>query len=153
MGNDRSEFLFAAQVHAAFGFLNTLGFEEVEAKPTLVRYRNDGVKVHLYHGRRSYEASANMAGHGVRYSIAEVVAVDEPKGSHEYRPRVARTPDALALALDVLCAVMKLHGAKALSNDPSSSRIWSAIEIKGRRTWNSTFSHDSFDPRPMRHFG
>ena len=115
---DRSGFRFPEQVHAAFGFLNSMGFTEVEVLPTLVRYQNKGLEVEIFHGRRSYEVDAGITGHGVRYSIAEVVEVDGPGATHKYRPRVARTPDALAPALEELCRMMKIHGARALGDDP-----------------------------------
>lgn len=118
-GNDRYQFHLAASVHGAFCFLEALGFSEVEALPTLVRYRNNGLEVDIYHGRRSYEVGAGITGHGVRYSISEIVVANDPIATHPHHPRVARTPDSIGPALEELCALMKLHGAKALSDDPS----------------------------------
>ena len=45
---DRAHLNFQSAVREKFAFLNDLGFSEIEALPTLVRYRKDDVEVDVY---------------------------------------------------------------------------------------------------------
>jgi len=71
--SDRAYFNFAEEARKAFTFLGELGFSEIEALPTLVRYRKDDVEVDVYHGRQSYEIGAGVTAFGTRYSIEAIM--------------------------------------------------------------------------------
>jgi len=70
---DRCNLYFARKVKEAFLFLTDEGFMEVEALPTLVRYRKDYVEVDVYHGRQSYEIGGGVTLSGSRYAMSEIV--------------------------------------------------------------------------------
>ncbi|HEY2560159.1 MAG TPA: hypothetical protein VGI48_10665 [Caldimonas sp.] len=137
---DRSPLHFAQKVRGAFSFLVDEGFTEIEARPTLVRYRNgDGdVEVDIYHGRQSYEVGGGVTIFGLRYAMSEIMRASDPDMAKEYRNAVATTPEGVAAGLKELSALMQRYGSAALLGDP---RFFSVLE-EGRRQWAQEFALD-----------
>lgn len=115
---DRSHLNFAKEVSKAFAFLDDLGFSEIEALPTLVRYRRGGVEVDVYHGRQSYEIGAGVTAFGTRYAISEIIRYADPIAEKHFRYPATTTPEGVVAGLDELSSLMKCYGRSALDGDP-----------------------------------
>jgi len=68
-------------------------YVEVEALPTLARYRKDNVEVDVYHGRQSYEIGGGVTVFGSRYAMSEIVRATDPEAATNYRGAVATTAE------------------------------------------------------------
>lgn len=115
---DRSQFHFTPNVREAFSFLVDAGFVEVEALPTLVRYRKDDVEIDVYHGRQSYEIGCGFTVAGVRYSLSDFMRVTDPDLAKTYRLRAATSSESVATGLEDLSVMMQRYGAAVLSGYP-----------------------------------
>lgn len=135
---DRSDFDFARKARDFFGFLEDAGFTEVEALPTLVRYRKGNVEVDIYHGRQSYEIGGGVAFSGTRYSMAEIIRASDPDAAKEYRNPVAASPERVAPALEELASLMQRYGVSVLRGD---GQLFAALEGQ-RKHWAEEFSLD-----------
>jgi len=135
---DRSSLYFERKVRGAFTFLGELGFVEVEALPTLVRYRKDDVEVDVYHGRQSYEVGAGVTRCGIRYAMSEIIRTTDPEAATAYRNAVATAPEGVAEGLEELSSLMKRYGAAALQGD---LQFFSALE-RQRKEWSEDYALD-----------
>jgi hypothetical protein len=134
----RSELLFVLEVRKAFGFLNEAGFEEIEASPTLVRYRKEDVEVDVYHGRQSYEIGCGVTISGTRYAISELIRSHDPEAGKAYRNAVAKTAGGVAVGLRDLSALVQRYGALVLSGDPMQvSKL-----VDERKRWAQEYALD-----------
>jgi hypothetical protein len=136
--SDRSRFNFVAHARNAFSFLEDLGFLEVEAQPTLVRYRKDEVELDVYHGRQSYEIGAGISRRGRRYSISDICRTVDRKSANNYRNFVAATPDAVPEALQRLADVLKQYGTRALQGDIA---FFVDLEYE-RKRWSKNYAEE-----------
>jgi hypothetical protein len=136
--SDRSYLNFEAKVRKAFAFLGNLGFSEVEALPTLVRYRTNGVEVDVYHGRQSYEIGAGVTAFGTRYAISEIVRAIDPEAAKQVHYATATTPEGVAAGLEELSSLMEHYGRAALRGD---SQFFSMLE-KQRKCWAEEYDLD-----------
>jgi hypothetical protein len=135
---DRSYLSFEIKVRKAFAFLGNLGFSEIEALPTLVRYRKGNVEVDIYHGRQSYEIGAGVTAFGTRYAISELIRVIDPEVANQFRYSKATTPEAMVSGLEGLSSLMKRYGSVALRGD---SQFISMLE-KQRKCWAEEYALD-----------
>jgi hypothetical protein len=135
---DRSQLQFAQKVRGAFLFLADEGFTEVEALPTLVRYRKGDVEVDVYHGRQSYEVGGGVSASGARYAMSEIVRASDPDAAKNYRNAVATTPEGVAAGLEELSALMQRYGAAALRGD---SQFFSMLK-RHRKQWSEEYALD-----------
>lgn len=108
---------FEENARKAFAFLCELGFAEIEALPTLVRYQKDGIEVNVYYGRQSHEIGASIIAFGNRYPISTIIRITDPKEFDHFHYTMASTPDGVAAALEDLSLLMKHYGRKALEGD------------------------------------
>jgi hypothetical protein len=115
---DRAHINFQVRARACFEFLNQLGFSEIEASPTHIRYRKDSVEVDVYHGRRSFEIGAGISYAGTRYAIGEIIRAVDPEGAKRYGGALTSTAEGVAEALKELSSLMQRHGGAALRGDP-----------------------------------
>lgn len=136
--SDRSYFNFEEKVRRAFSFLTDLDFNEVEALPTLVRYRKDGVEVDVYHGRQSYEIGAGVSAFGTRYAISEIIRAVNPDAAKQFRYVTTSTSEGIILGLEKLSSLMKHYGREALEGN---SKFFSKLE-KQRQLWVEEYSLD-----------
>lgn len=136
--SDRLSLNFAAAVRNYFEFLSGLGFSEVEALPTLVRYQKSGVEVDVYHGRQSYEVGAGVTAFGVRYSIPEIVRHTDSELAKEYRCKSVVTPEGVAVAVEELSLLTKQYCCLALEGDRS---LFLALENE-RKLWTEEYALD-----------
>jgi hypothetical protein len=135
---DRRRFAFAAVARKAFGFLIDRGFREIEAVPTLLRYRNDGIEFDVYHGRQSYEIGAGISAFGERYSISEVFRLSGGREASNYRYRVATTSEALEAGLRELSRLTERSADAALRGDPEFFR---RLAVQ-RREWAEKYADE-----------
>lgn len=133
---DRSYLRFEQKVREAFSFLPDEGFEEVEAVPTLVRYRKGSIDLDVYHGRQSYEIGAGVTVGGTRYSVSEIIRATDVEAAKCYRQPVATTPEGVAAGLEELRLLIKRHGTAALHGDPPF-----LLRLKDLRTqWSQEYA-------------
>ncbi|MDK9724928.1 MAG: hypothetical protein OEL88_08540 [Sterolibacteriaceae bacterium MAG5] len=135
---DRSQLHFAQQVLDTFLFLTNEGFTELEASPTLVRYRNGDVEVDVYHGRRSYEIGGGITAFGTRYAISEIMLATDPEAANIYRNAMATTPEGVGASLKELSTLMQRYCVAALRGD---SQFFSLLEEQ-RRHWAEEYALD-----------
>jgi hypothetical protein len=149
-GDDSLDFERAAK--AAFAFLNTLGFSEIQSLPTLIRYRNGEIEVDVYHGRKSYELGVGITRHGVRYSLSEFIRAADPELARRYRNPTATEREGIRPALDQVAQILQRYGARALRGDPAfftelvrEGKHWSheyALEVLARQL--RPLAHEAF---------
>jgi hypothetical protein len=115
---DRAHLNFEGVARGRFAFLKELGFSEIEALPTLIRYRKDDVDVDVYHGRRSYEIGAGISYLGTRYAMAEIIRAVDPEAAKRYGGALTSTAEGVVAGLEELSSLMQRYGAAALRGDP-----------------------------------
>lgn len=135
---DRAYINFEEKVRKAFAFLEDLGFSEVEALPTIVRYRMGGVEVDVYHGRQSYEIGADVAVLGTRYTIWEIIYAIAPETAQQFHYTMATTPEGVDIAISELSSLMKRYGREALAGD---TQFFSTLEEQ-RKTLSKEYAID-----------
>lgn len=128
---------FAKEVRKAFAFLGELGFFEIEALPTLVRYQKDSIEVDVYHGRQSYEIGASVTAFGSRYEISEIIRHIAPE-VEKYVRYSATTSEGVVAGLSDLGLLMKRYGRLALDGDPD---LFLALE-RERKSWSAEYALD-----------
>jgi hypothetical protein len=136
--SDRLHFGFMEKTRKAFTFLNDLGFSEVEASPTLVRYRKDGVEVEVYFYQETYEIGADITAFGIRYALAEIIRISDTETAKQYHDAMASTAEGMIISLEELSSLMKRYGSVALSGD---SNFFSTIDEK-RKLWAEEYALD-----------
>jgi hypothetical protein len=136
--SDRAHLNFAKEARKAFVFLGDLGFSEIEALPTLVRYRKGSVEVDVYHGRQSYEIGAGITAFGVRYSIGAIIRHTDSDTAKRYRNYATTTPEGVVAGLNELSSLIKRYGRSALDGDPE---LFSALE-RERKLWSEEYALD-----------
>jgi hypothetical protein len=115
---DRSQLHFVQNVRKSFSFLIDEGFTEIEALPTLVRYRNGNIEVNVYHGRLSYEVGCEVSLAGNSYPMSTILHVSDFEAASSYRVTAATTPEVLAMGIKKLSALLQRYGTAALRGDP-----------------------------------
>lgn len=136
--SDRSYLNFEEKARTAFAFLGELAFSEIEALPTLVRYRKGGVEVDVYHGRQSYEIGAGVTAFGTRYAISEIIRAIDPDTAKQFHYAMATTPEGVAAGLEELSSLMDRYGGAALRGD---LQFFSTLE-KQRKLWAEEYALD-----------
>ena len=116
--SDRVHLNFAEEARKAFSFLHDIGFIEVEALPTLVRYRKEDIEVDVYHGRQSYEIGCGVTSLGTRYAISEIIRANDPETGKHFRYPAATTAEGVVYGLEELSELMKLYGRASLDGNP-----------------------------------
>nr|VFK22548.1 MAG: hypothetical protein BECKLPF1236B_GA0070989_13143 [Candidatus Kentron sp. LPFa] len=134
----RSHFGFIDKVRETFLFLNELGFSEVEAQPTLVRYRKGEIEVDIYHGHQSYEIGAGITAFGARYSISEIIRATSPKTAERFHYPMVTSPEGVTSGLEKLSLLMRRYSDDALRG---SSLFFSMLEKK-RKRWSDEYALD-----------
>ena len=133
---DREYLNFVDEVRKAFAFLSDLGFSEIEALPTLVRYRKSNVEVDVYHGRHSHEIGVGVTVFGTRFAISEIIRANDPEIEKHFRYPMTTTPEGVAIGLQELSKLMKRYGLAALDGDP---QYFSILE-KQREMWSKEYA-------------
>jgi len=136
--SDRAFLNFAKEARRAFAFLGDLGFSEIEALPTLVRYRKGIVEVEVYHGRQSYEIGLGVIAYGARYAISEIIRHIDPEAEKHFHYPATTTPEGVVAGLNELSSLMRLYGRSALDGNPE---FFSALE-RERKIWSKEYSLD-----------
>lgn len=114
---DRSNLNFADVVRENFLFLNDYGLLEVEATPSLVRYKNACVEVDIYHGRSSFELGFGITQEGVRYSLPEFMRLKDPELEQQYRYPAVTTQAALKTFVAKTADLVRQHCIRGLACD------------------------------------
>lgn len=135
---DRTYLYFIENARYAFAFLGEFGFSEVEASPTIVRYKKDDTEIDVYHGRQSYEIGLGITSFGTRYAISEIIRHTNSEAAKDYRYAAATTPEEVATGLKELSLLLKRYGRSALSGDP---QLFSSLESE-RELWSKEYALD-----------
>jgi len=135
---DRSNLNFQEKVRKAFAFLGDLGFSEVEALPTIVRYRKGDIEVDVYHGRQSYEIGAGVTAFGTRYPISAIICAVDSEAFKRFRYAMTTTPEGIVAGLEELSSLMKRYGRAAIEGDP---QFFSTLE-KQKQLWSAEYAID-----------
>lgn len=126
-GPDRAPLNFANLAKKDFAFLHDLGFVEIEASPTIVRYQKGDIEIDVYHGRRSYEIGVELTHGGTRYSLPDLIRVIDPQVAKRYCTLTATTQEAVAEGLMRLGALAKRYCVQALQGN---SEFFAELEGK-----------------------
>ena len=132
---DRAHFNFEGVARERFAFLNELGFSEIEALQTLIRYRKVDVEVDVYHGRRSYEIGADISYLGIHYEMESIIRAVDPEAAKRYRHAQSSTAEGVVAGLEKLSLLMQRYGAAALRGDP---QFFSTLAEK-RKVWMADY--------------
>jgi hypothetical protein len=133
---DRARFNFADAVTRAFGFRTDLGFIQLMASPTIVRYRKGDVEANIYHGRQSYELGFEIGHGGAKYPMSALIGATDPETAKQYRNFTTSAPNALAEGLTRLAGLAKQYGQQALQGNPEA---FVALE-KQRKSWAEEYA-------------
>jgi hypothetical protein len=130
---------FVEAVRREFAFLADLGFTEVEASSSVVRFSNSKINVDadICFDSQSYELGI-VVGYKVNCSLGQMIRVVEPEVGKDYRNFAATTESGLADGLRRLEELTKRYGQRALRGDPE---FFGELEIK-RRAWVHDFAVD-----------
>jgi hypothetical protein len=130
---------FVEAVRREFAFLADLGFTEVEASSSVVRFSNSKINVDtdICFDSQSYELGI-VVSYKVNCSLGQMIRVVEPEVGKDYRNFAATTESGLADGLRRLEELTKRYGQRALRGDPE---FFSELEIK-RRAWVHDFAVD-----------
>lgn len=136
--SDHVHLNFTEEARKAFSFLHNIGFIEVEALPTLVRYRKDGVEVDVYHGRQSYEIGCDVTSFGTRYAISEIIRANDHDTGKHFRYPAATTAEEVVCGLEELRELIQRYGRASLDSDP---QFLSTLE-RQRKMWSREYALD-----------
>jgi hypothetical protein len=134
--SDRLSLNFEYEVRNWFSFLGNIGFREVEALPTIVRFRNDGIEVDVYHGRLSYEIGAGFTIFGTRYALSEIIRATDLETAKQYHNSMATTPEAVTNSIKNLSLLTKRYCNQLFSGD---LQFISTLE-KQRKAWADEYA-------------
>ena len=133
---DRAHLNFEGVTRSRFAFLNELGFSEIEALPTIVRYRKDDVEVDVYQGRLSYEIGAGISYLGTRDVMAKIVRATDPEAPKRYGGGLTSTAECVVAGLEELSSLMQRYGNAALQGDPQFfSTLAEKHKVKVEEYW------------------
>jgi len=118
IGPQRTRLNFADAATRAFAFLTEVGFLQVDASPTIVRYRRGNLTVDIYHGRQSGELGFEVGHDDIKYSMSELIRAADPETGKEYRNFAATTQSDLTEGLGRLEELAKRYGWRALEDEP-----------------------------------
>jgi len=116
---ERLHLNFQNIVRSHFEFLEKIGFIEIEAKSTTVRYRKGSVELYVYHDLISYEVGLLVHYDGKRYSIESIIDSADHVVVDKFRNQVARTRIALNPIVERLADLMRQYGSRAIEGDRS----------------------------------
>jgi hypothetical protein len=121
---DRERLGFVDAVCRSFGFLTTeFGFTIVTQTPTMVRFEGNRTIVQVFHGRSSYVLGVEIGlktpsrDGEVRYSLRELVALDESPGDVDYGEFQISSAVRLPAFVEQLAELTRRIGVKALEGD------------------------------------
>lgn len=138
MNIDRQYLQFPETVAQVFSFLQDYGFQQVEALPTLVRYRCGDLEARVFHGRHSYELGFEIGYEDAMFSTGALIRASDPHVAEQYRGSVVRTPSALLLRLHEIADLVRRYGERDLCNDPA----FFALLHKQRKEWAKQYAFD-----------
>jgi hypothetical protein len=131
---DRTLLGFADKVRDNFGFLSDFGYSEVEALPTLVRFRKDNLEVDVYHGRRSFEIGVGFSRDGQRHELSEILTAADKEIGARFRNPTASLPGGVRAGLELVGSLTRQFGAKALLGDPET---FVSLKIQRELAWTA----------------
>jgi hypothetical protein len=145
MDQSRAGLDFPAAVRNAFAFVKDLGFREVGADATIVRYATEWVLLTIYHGRSSYElgvevALVNAERREPGYTLNEFfrLASAEDATHEELKSYCATTAAEVAIGVGKLASLAKVYLPTALRGDEG---IFEAL-ARQRQAWATGFAAD-----------
>jgi hypothetical protein len=138
LSSDRTRFDFASTVTKIFGFLSDLGFSQLEASPTIVRYRRADLEVNIYHGRQSYELGFEVVRDKTKYSMSQLIRPTDAEAAGRYRRYAATTQETLIEGLIRLAELAKKYAERAMQGD---AEFFAVLEDQ-RKAWGKAYALD-----------
>jgi len=134
----RSRLGFVDMVRKKFAFLSLCGFSEIEALPTIVRYRRGNLELDVYYGRQSYEVGVQVGRADEKFSMSELIRLADPSGAEKYRNPAATNSAALLGVVEQLAELFRRYGERALRDDPG----FLADLRRQRESWAKAYALD-----------
>lgn len=135
---DRTRLNFPHSVEQRFAFLSEVGFTQVEALPTIVRYRKGDIELAVHHGRKSFEIGVEICRAGDRSSMSEIIRLGDPHAADSYRNPTAQTAAEVLAGVEKVASTLQRYGEQALRGD---AEIFAKLQ-RQRRTWSETYALD-----------
>jgi hypothetical protein len=110
---------FGEAVLKACSYLAIEGFAVVEQLPTLVRFARGSVEVDIYLGRRSFEVGAGLSIDGERFSLSELIQLNDPGLAKSYRNPVVTGAEGTVAAVSQVALLLHQFGTLALRGGAS----------------------------------
>jgi hypothetical protein len=136
MNSDRQYLQFAETVTQVFAFLQNYGFQQVEALPTLVRYKCGDLEARVFHGRHSYELGFEIGHDEELFSLEALIRLSDRTTANQYRNPMVGTPSAVARFLQQLADMVRRYGERALRNDPACYEVLR----QQRKEWSEQYA-------------
>ncbi|HEY8942041.1 MAG TPA: hypothetical protein VIM59_17730 [Cellvibrio sp.] len=133
---ERKELNFATLVKQEFLFLHDFGFIEIESLPTIVRYKNNEVEVHIYHGRQSYEIGLEFIYKDTSYPLSEFIRVVAPELAQQYRNPSATEQQSVSRMLSKIAELTKKYCLLGLEGNAE----FFAILERNRSLWREEYA-------------
>ncbi len=122
------------------------------AESTLVTYNNGEISVEVYHGRKSYEIGFDVTYRDHRYSIGQILGVENPVEAKHYQNYCATTRNHVIQGLDQLAVLVKRYGTRALRADQEFLRELEASRIRWRKEFALDVRESQLRPKAAEAF-
>lgn len=127
---DRSLLRFAEEVKDHFSILETLGFRCTRSELTFVRFESPWMRIHVYHGRRSFEIGLEIESAlspTDAYSISEILRLVDPKQAEHYRNYATHTAQGVAKGVRQLAELFQRCIAAGYLDD---NQLFSRLKVQ-----------------------
>ena len=138
VGRERTRLNFPHVVLQGFAFVANSGFTQVEALPTIVRYRKDDTELDVYHGRKSWEIGVEINRSGERFSMSEIIRASDPGAAESYRNPTALTIGDVQTGVEKVARALQRYGEQALRGD---AEFFAELK-RQRQAWSDAYSLD-----------
>jgi hypothetical protein len=115
----REQLNFLLWARERFVFLTDLGFSEIEATPTVLRFQKGEIEVDIYHGEKSFELGAGVSYMGTRYELIDMVRAQDIDAAKELGIWMTSTSDGIKVGVEKLATMMQQFGRAALDGNPN----------------------------------
>jgi len=110
---------FVLEAKSEFSFLKGYGFEYIDGRPTILRYRRGKTFIHIYQGRRSKEIGLEFGlidQKNPSYSMSELISLSSEEEWGRYRNFAATDPESIARGLFSLSEYLQRFGEVFLTS-------------------------------------
>lgn len=109
--------VFEASVLEKFDFLVKSGYSIAIQDPTLITFTRRNILVDVYHGRRSEEIGIGLTVDDERFSLSELIRLNDEKLAEVFRNPLARDEAEIRQGVSKVAELLLNFGCKALEGD------------------------------------